>query len=325
MTEIEYRLRADLPRLAELIARRPDEELPMLVSRLELPRGRRRVRATVVAMLCARGRRHRLGARRRQAHEATPGRRESSSAISGEPCRRRRSDHAGARSRCGPGTTFSYGEAIEERDSAARSPERRRLQPGDELVAEDRRQPVGAPRAHGVWAEDRLFVLAKNGGAQYDPATNAWHDIASLPDGTEGGFLAASWSGTTLFGVLADGRVGVIAVARFDERRDAWTIGRSVHASAPCHRHAYRQCGPGRSSQCRTAPAPCGPTIPRGTRGGLTNLAQGATSSSIASIGGKLEAVYLAHDVLHAARAVGNRVAHDRYFAAHADITTDRH
>ena len=163
------------------------------------------------------------------------------------------------------------------------------------------------PGAHGVWAKDRLFVLAKNGGAQYDPATNAWHDIASLPDGTEGGFLAASWSGTTLFGVLAEGRVGVIAVACFDERRDAWTIGRSVHASA----HAIDRVSTvwtGKElavSDGARAVWAYDPT--RNTWRPLTNLAQGATASSIASIGGKLEAVYLAHNVLRAARAVGNR------------------
>ena len=87
------------------------------------------------------------------------------------------------------------------------------------------------PGAVGVWADDRLYVLAKNGGAVYSPATNTWHDIARLPD-SSGGFIGGTWSGTTLYGVVT-GRTGTIQIATYDATHDTWSMSGESPLSWP--------------------------------------------------------------------------------------------
>lgn len=88
------------------------------------------------------------------------------------------------------------------------------------------------PGAVGVWASDRLYVLAKNGGAVYSPATNTWHDIGMLPE-SSGGFIGGTWSGTTLFGVVYGGSSRTIQIATYDATRDTWSIGSQSPPSWP--------------------------------------------------------------------------------------------
>ena len=114
MTEVEDRLRADLPRLAELIATGPDEELPVLVSGPERLHGRRRLLAAAVAMIVDRRRCHRGGGDQWSSNRTRPRRALGSRCTtSGARCHRRRSVRSATRSRSGPATRFSCGVAIE--------------------------------------------------------------------------------------------------------------------------------------------------------------------------------------------------------------------
>jgi N-acetylneuraminic acid mutarotase len=61
------------------------------------------------------------------------------------------------------------------------------------------------PGAIGVWGSDRLYVLAKNSGAYYLPATNQWHDLPRIDAGTYAGFVGTAVSGTTLYGITYSG------------------------------------------------------------------------------------------------------------------------
>jgi hypothetical protein len=61
------------------------------------------------------------------------------------------------------------------------------------------------PGAIGVWGGDRMYVLAKNGGAYYLPATNEWHDLPQLENERQSGFIGAAASGTTLYGIVYSG------------------------------------------------------------------------------------------------------------------------
>jgi hypothetical protein len=307
MTELEDRLRAELPRLAELIVHRPDEELPTLVSRPERSRNHRRAIAIAVAICVLLGGVTTVVARSRQAHAPASSPRvvvrDQWRLLPPSPLGPRANVVAvwtgddvlvwgGYRGNPTAPLALQSGAAYDPTTNSWRK------------VADNQ---WAHPGAVGVWAKDRLFILAKNGGAQYDPTSNAWHDIALLPGSTGGGFLAAAWSGTTLFGVLAEREVGTIAVARYDNRRDAWTIGKSLRRSSRADLNNVSTVWTGKEL-----------VVSDGTRSvwaydpttdawrALASLTQGAASSSIASIGGKLVAVYVADDGLHAARAVGN-------------------
>ena len=88
------------------------------------------------------------------------------------------------------------------------------------------------PGAIGVWAGDRMVVMGKNGSAEYDPATDRWRDLPTLPDGA-GGFLAATWSGTAVLAVTSGRAPGTITVATYDRAADVWKLGTPQLASFP--------------------------------------------------------------------------------------------
>ena len=88
------------------------------------------------------------------------------------------------------------------------------------------------PGAIGVWAGDRMVVMGKNGSAEYDPATDRWRELPTLPDGA-GGFLAATWSGTAVLAVTSGRAPGTITVATYDRAADVWKLGTPQLASFP--------------------------------------------------------------------------------------------
>jgi N-acetylneuraminic acid mutarotase len=309
MTELEDRLRADLPRLGELIAQRPDEELPTPVSRRERPPGRRRAIATAIAICVLLGGVTAV-AGTRSGHTHAPASRPR--VVIRDPWRSLPPSPLGPRAnavavwtgddvlvwggyRGNPATPLAL------QSGAA-------YHPTTKLWSKIADNQWAHPGAVGVWAEDRLYILAKNGGAKYNPTTNAWRDIARLPDGSGGGFRAAAWTGTTLFGVLAEREVGTIAVARYDNGRNEWTIGKSLRASSQADQNSVSTVWTGKElvvSDGASSVWAYDPTTDAWRA--LASLSQSATSSSITSIGGKLVAVYVADDRLRAARAVGSR------------------
>ena len=211
MTELEDRLHADLPRLAELIAHGPDEDVPTVVSRRDRSRGRRRAIATAVAMCVLLGGVTVVVARS-VTHEPAFSPRVGSSDV----WRSLPPSPLGPRANV---VTVWTGNDVLVWGGYRGNPTDFTLQSGAvyDPTTDSWRKIADKQSAHpgavGVWAKDRLYVLAKNGGAQYDPRANAWHDIARLPGGMGGGFHAAAWTGTTLFGVLAEREAGTIAVA----------------------------------------------------------------------------------------------------------------
>jgi len=320
MTELEERLRDDLPRLAQLIADRGEAELPTPVRPRERSRGHRGALATVVAICVLLGGVTTLVVRNRHPHaRASSPRvvvRDQWRSLPPSPLGPRANAVAvwtgdnvlvwgGYRGNPSAPLALQSGAAYDPTTNSWRK------------IADNQ---WAHPGAIGVWAKDRLYVLAKNGGAQYDPATNAWRDIARLPNAVGGGFLAANWSGSTLFGVLTGNGVGTIAVARYDNRRDAWMIGRSLRASSQAVRNNVSTVWTGKElvvSDGAGSVWAYNPTTDAWHA--LASLGRSATSSSIASIAGRLVAVYLAGDDLHAARAAGN-TWHPIADAAHTPI-----
>jgi hypothetical protein len=306
MTEVEDRLRADLPRLAEMIASGPEEDLPAVASRPERPRGSRRLLAAAVAMIVIAGGVTAVVSGRRRTHTPAPSARivvrDRWRALPPSPLGPRANVVAvwtGHQVLAWGGYRGNATEPLALQSGAAYDPATNTWR----KIADNQ---WAHPGAIGVWAKDRLFILAKNGGAQYVLATNSWHDIAMLPQTDGGGFLAGAWSGTTLLGVVAPSAT-TIAVARYDGRRDAWTIGRSQRVAS-----AYR-------SKVSTVWTGTELVVSNGGRSvwaydpardawrSLASLARGATSTSIASIGGKVAAVYAAGGGLHAVREDGRR------------------
>jgi hypothetical protein len=87
------------------------------------------------------------------------------------------------------------------------------------------------PSTISVWAGDRFVVLAKNSGATYVPATDAWHDLPNLPSRVNGSFLGVVWTGHDILGV-AQNR-GSIFVARYDPSSNSWVLGPAQQAAIP--------------------------------------------------------------------------------------------
>ncbi len=325
MTELEERLRAELPRLADLIAHRPDEEPPTLVSRRERSRGHRRAIATAVAICVLLGGVTTFVLRSHHAHAPAS----SPQVVVRDQWRSLPPSPLGPRANV---VAVWTGDDVlvwggYRGDAAAPLA----LQSGAvynpttnswKRIADNQ---WAHPGAVGVWADDRLFILAKNGGALYDPAHNAWHDIALLPNDTGGGFLAAAWSGTTLFGVVAERESGMIAVARYDNRHDAWSIGKPLRVLVQSDRNDVSTVWTGTelvvSDGGRSVWA-YDPTTDAWRA--LANLGPGATSSSIVSIAGELVAVYLTDDGLRATACCRGQLAHDRRCTRLADLTADR-
>jgi hypothetical protein len=87
------------------------------------------------------------------------------------------------------------------------------------------------PSTISVWAGDRFVVLAKDGGATYAPSTNTWQDLPFLRDSVNGSFLGVVWSGHDIL-ALAQHR-GSISVARYDSSTDSWVLGKAQQATIP--------------------------------------------------------------------------------------------
>ncbi len=82
------------------------------------------------------------------------------------------------------------------------------------------------PGGMGAWVGDRMIVAAKNGAAEYDPAVDRWRDLPGLPDGASG-FIGVTSSGPTLHALVHGAEPGTVAVASYGPADVGWTIGRS--------------------------------------------------------------------------------------------------
>ena len=82
------------------------------------------------------------------------------------------------------------------------------------------------PGGIGAWVGDRMIVAAKNAAAEYDPAVDRWHDLPGLPDGASG-FIGVTSSGATLRALVHGAEPGTVAVASYGPTDGGWTIGRS--------------------------------------------------------------------------------------------------
>ena len=85
------------------------------------------------------------------------------------------------------------------------------------------------PGALHAWTGERLYVVAKRSGAVYDLARDAWADVGYLPDDVMSGFVGLTWSGTDLYGTVG-GSEG-LRIARYDESRDGWDLGAALPAA----------------------------------------------------------------------------------------------
>ncbi len=84
----------------------------------------------------------------------------------------------------------------------------------------------GHPGAVGVWAGDRLVVLAKNGGAEYDAVgARAWRLLPELVP-SAGSFVAVAESGGTVYGLVTGlmGPSDSIGIARLDGGAKVWRL-----------------------------------------------------------------------------------------------------
>src|SRR5205085_2454576 len=81
-----------------------------------------------------------------------------------------------------------------------------------------------------VWTGTELIVwggVSRSGhdlsdGAAYDPATRAWHRIASVPAGLRATAPGAVWTGRTAVFWAGNSPDGPVGGAAYDPRRDAW-------------------------------------------------------------------------------------------------------
>ena len=91
------------------------------------------------------------------------------------------------------------------------------------------------PSTVSTWTGDHFVVLAKNGGATYDPAANTWQDLPSLPEESNGSFVGITWTGHDLLG-LVQSQGDAIAVARYDPTTSSWAVGPREPATLPTNR-----------------------------------------------------------------------------------------
>jgi hypothetical protein len=91
------------------------------------------------------------------------------------------------------------------------------------------------PSTVSAWTGDHFVVLAKNGGATYDPAANTWQDLPSLPEESNGSFVGITWTGHDILG-LVQSQGDAIAVARYDPTTSSWTVGPREPATLPTSR-----------------------------------------------------------------------------------------
>jgi hypothetical protein len=80
------------------------------------------------------------------------------------------------------------------------------------------------PSTVSTWTGDHFVVLAKNGGAMYDPAADTWQDLPRLPEESSGAFVGITWTGHDILG-LVQSRGDAIAVARYDSTTSSWIVG----------------------------------------------------------------------------------------------------
>jgi hypothetical protein len=89
----------------------------------------------------------------------------------------------------------------------------------------------GHPGAHAVWTGTEMIVLAKNGGAAYNPVTDTWRDLPLRQSGS-GSFLAPVWTGDQLIGVgvdVAANESGVsLTTSRLTADGSSWEDGGST-------------------------------------------------------------------------------------------------
>jgi hypothetical protein len=109
------------------------------------------------------------------------------------------------------------------------------LQDGATLTDGRRWEPTtqnrwGHPGGVGTWAGDRLVVLAKNGGASYDPATKTWTDLPRLPD-EHGGFRAVATLDGHVYGLVTS-TAGTVRIARLDDADRGWSMGATTSRGA---------------------------------------------------------------------------------------------
>ncbi|MGZ6998083.1 MAG: hypothetical protein ACXVLZ_07645 [Acidimicrobiia bacterium] len=96
----------------------------------------------------------------------------------------------------------------------------------------------GHPGSVGAWAGDRLVVLAKNGGAEYDAfGTKTWTDLPRLPDERGGGFRAVAALDGRVYALVSSiaGSGDAVGIAQLDDTNGTWrmraTTSRGAEAS----------------------------------------------------------------------------------------------
>jgi hypothetical protein len=239
--DIEDRLRADLPGLAELIASEPVDELAPAVAVAQRPHRRSRTLVALLAACVAIGGatvavvRHHTSAKPAVVVDAGHGHATTTVpgvSLAGDRWRALPPSPLGPR-----GNTVTVWTGTEvlvwggyrgEPTAPLAFQSGAAFNPTTGTWRKIADNQWGHPGALGVWAGDRLYVLAKNGGAAYDPGTDSWHDVAPLPG--DGGFVAVAWTGTQLLGVVIGDTPGTIAVATYDPAHDTWSIGPPVRA-----------------------------------------------------------------------------------------------
>jgi hypothetical protein len=92
----------------------------------------------------------------------------------------------------------------------------------------------GHPGAHAVWTGTEMVVLAKNGGAAYDPATDSWRDLPTLDDGKGSGLLPPVWTGHELLSAaIGTGPNQAITLSAWAIARPGgpWLLGGELNAT----------------------------------------------------------------------------------------------
>jgi hypothetical protein len=186
------------------------------------------------------------------------------------------------------------------------------------------------PGAIGASGGDRLYVLAKNSGAYYLPATNQWHDLPRIDAGTYAGFVGIATSGTTLYGITYSGDSRdrpVLRVFTYSPGFAAWHRGSPMPAALRITGTASGACPSGlHCGVARFLPNPLS-VVRMGSElvisdGGrdvwaydpahdswraLPFLSDAASATSLTTSNGSLVAVYTAAGKLNAARLDGTQ------------------
>lgn len=86
---------------------------------------------------------------------------------------------------------------------------------------DDSRHYLGASSA---WTGTELVTVLKGGGGAYDPATGQWRALPGLVPPVQHFFVDVVWTGRDVFGILMSTDASV-SVARLDEAAGRWEIG----------------------------------------------------------------------------------------------------